>query len=119
MEPEGISNACTTKVMMNSPATNTEAMLAMDSGSVSFRFSGFFCFLALACKRAFPGQNFGLQHATEDAVPPGQMKEMGQHLSGIHQFTIRSGADTVRSGTIVDGEVNEQRAAHDIAARDE
>src|SRR5690349_287977 len=102
MEPDGISNACTTNVMMNSPATNTEAMLAIVSANVSLRFAGFFCFLALACKRAFPDQSFGLQHATEDAVPPGQMKEMGQHLSGIDQFTIASGADRFSPRTVID-----------------
>src|SRR5215831_2496924 len=37
-----MANACITKVMMNKPETSTAAMPEIDSGRVSFLFSGFF-----------------------------------------------------------------------------
>jgi hypothetical protein len=41
MLPDGISNAWTTKVMINNPATSTEAMPSTDSASVSLCLSVF------------------------------------------------------------------------------
>src|SRR5579864_1138472 len=41
IELEGISNACTTKVMMNKPVTSTAASEARNSTVVSFGFSSF------------------------------------------------------------------------------
>ena len=41
IELEGISKACSVKVMMNRPVTSTMAMEAMNSGVVSFGFAGF------------------------------------------------------------------------------
>jgi hypothetical protein len=47
MELEGISNACTMKVMMKRPVTSTAASEARNSTVVSRGFSGsVFCFLA-------------------------------------------------------------------------
>src|SRR5208283_892930 len=52
IELDGISNACSAKVMMNSPVTITMAMEAMNSGVVSFDFSGF---SAVGARWAFGG----------------------------------------------------------------
>src|SRR5271167_977857 len=49
IELDGISNACSAKVMMNSPVTITMAMEAMNSGVVSFDFS------AVGARWAFGG----------------------------------------------------------------
>jgi len=43
------------KVMMNSPDTSTEAIPAIDSGRLSFFFSGFFLF-GLIEQTRFPAQ---------------------------------------------------------------
>src|SRR3954468_21135744 len=40
IEEEGISNACTMKVMMNRPVTRTDAIEAMNSAVVSLGFLG-------------------------------------------------------------------------------
>ena len=52
MDSDGISKACTMNVRMNNPDTSTEAIPAIDSGRLSFFFSGFFSLL-LSNKRGF------------------------------------------------------------------
>src|SRR6266540_3021044 len=52
MEEVGISKACMQKVMINSPMTSTEAMEPMNSGVVSFGFSG-------CCTTSFSFANLG------------------------------------------------------------
>src|SRR5947209_16740040 len=42
MERDGISKACTTKVIMKSPETSTEAIPEIDSGKVSLGLGSFF-----------------------------------------------------------------------------
>src|SRR5437588_8207337 len=72
MERDGISKACTTKVMMKSPDTSTEAIPEIDSGNVSLGLASFFfslCFLnkGLSLNMGY-GPKVAVYHLGKEAV---------------------------------------------------
>src|SRR5262249_45082727 len=76
MDSDGISNACTIKVMMNKPDTRTAAIPAMDSERLSFFFSGFLSLL-LANKLVFLLRVFKINEPDETCGPTGPVAAGG------------------------------------------
>src|SRR3954471_6204285 len=95
IELEGISNACTMKVMMNNPVTNTPAREARNSTVVSRGFSS--CFFSSFFLSVF-GNLFSfcsklqdLTHHAESPVPAGDLEQMGNRVRETKKFISGSG----------------------------
>src|SRR5215469_3954222 len=85
MEREGISNCWMTKVRINRPLTNTDAMPAMLSGKVSLSFSSTTVFLASvgALLNGFSSFMilFPSTHRVKHAPPAGLAEKMHKGVS--------------------------------------
>src|SRR5215475_1766973 len=96
MEREGISKCCTIKVKINSPTTSTEAMPAIDSGSVSLGRGGFSFFVRIfsnIAKYFFPENEISAPGETCGSSASGQRNEQSCE-TGSSSAPLRPFADT-------------------------
>src|SRR3984893_1687853 len=117
MELDGISKACRTKVMMNSPVTSTAASEARNSTVVSRGFSsGLFSFLVTCLGTGpFPtGALSALSNHSKRAVPPGHLKQMGRRIGEVNEFITGSRRSRHVLIRVSDRPVDEQRTSDDI-----
>src|SRR5947209_3543720 len=129
IELDGISNACTTKVMMNKPVTNTAARDARNSTVVSFGFSStaflsttslffatiVFSILSNACKNlcsSVPTSRPQLVYQPQRAAPARVLKQMCQRICE----SVSLAAARVFIGTL-HRPVDQQRASDDVFPR--
>src|ERR1700687_3111249 len=91
MELDGISKACSTKVMMNRPVTSTAANEARNSTVVSRGFSSLtLSFSFLANLYPVPLNYCVLTvHHSKRAVPARHLKQMGRGVGEVDEFITR------------------------------
>src|SRR5713101_2874901 len=126
IEADGISNACSTNVIMNSPVTSTSASEARNSTVVSRGFSStmtssfFFFFPTFPIRlRGFFLTSFSLANQPEITLPARYLEHVSYRVGKV----IKSITHAWRSGKIVvqiaRRPVNQKRASNDIFARHE
>src|SRR6266851_3786595 len=126
IEADGISNACSTNVIMNSPVTSTSASEARNSTVVSRGFSStmtssfFFFFATFRIRfRGFFLSSSSLANQPESTLPARYLEHVSYRVGKV----IKSITHAWRSGKIVvqiaRRPVNQKRASNDIFTRHE
>src|SRR5579862_2440 len=111
MELDGISNACTMKVMMNRPVTSTAASDARNSTVVSRGFSGLgFILLATGYVRIL----VLLVDEPKGSIPPRDLKQMGHRVCEMKKFITGAGSARRLLSRVFERPVNHPRGADDV-----
>src|SRR3984885_14371419 len=127
IELEGISNACTTKVMMNNPFIRTAASDDRNSTVVSrgFSSSSFFALLSffatvinpshLGCKAILSAET--LIHQPQRPVPARDLEEMSHRVNKVRQFAGYGSWCSDLAISFLYRPVNQQRPPNNIGLR--
>src|SRR5580692_8839947 len=123
IELEGISKACTMKVIMNRPVTSTAARDARNSTVVSRGFSACMSSLLTArlATRFFPVSwaNPPLVHYSKCPIPASELKQMADRVGEVIKFITRRGGDWHVILCTPHRPVNQQRTTDNIFPRNE
>src|ERR1700693_2882650 len=137
IELEGISNACTTNVMINNPVTSTAASEARNSTVVSLGFSStsltsFSLFLSLLSFLAtvfnpsrfqitkllnYPITKFSSLHQPQRAVPARDLKDMRDRIGKVIEFITHGRRRRDIPLSPLHRPVNQQRPPNNIHLR--
>src|SRR5580692_10006494 len=123
IELEGISKACTMKVIMNRPVTSTAARDARNSTVVSRGFSACMSSLLTArlATRFFPVSwaNPPLVHYSKCPIPASELKQMADRVGEVIKFITRRGRNWHVTLCTPYRPINQQRPPDNIFPRNE
>src|SRR5581483_916730 len=114
IELDGISNACTINVIMNSPVTSTEASDARNSTVLSRGFS---------CRSFFATVSFSfvsvrkLIHQPERPVPSRNMEDVSEGINEVAELLSRGAYTSLVVVSAANGPIYNQRSSNDVLTR--
>src|SRR5580704_2630891 len=119
IELEGISKACTIKVIMNRPVTSTAARDARNSTVVSRGFST--CVFSFLATRFIPlkGRSPPLVDYSKCTVPARELKQMADRVGEVMKFITRGSRNRHVFVCTPHRPVNQQRPPDDVFTRHE
>src|SRR5215472_12709605 len=109
MEDDGISNACTMKVIMNNPVTSTPASDARNSTVVSRGFS--LCCFSFCAK--LPSSFENLVHQPQRAIPARDLENVAHGIQEPVKFITGGWGPGIGVGSL-HRPINKERPAHDV-----